>query len=195
MNCNICQNTSKELFKTTVLQKYSVQYYQCQSCRFIQTEEPYWLNEAYQSAITKLDVGLVYRNIHLADLAEKLLIKFFDFQGSFLDFAGGYGLFTRIMRDKGFNFYHTDPFCRNVFAEYFDLSCLSGDHVFEMVTAFEVLEHLSNPVDEIRDMARYSDNLLFTTDLQPQNIGNIKEWNYLSFETGQHISFYNEKSL
>lgn len=184
------------LFNAFVLNKYTVEFFRCEETGFIQTEEPYWLKEAYSSAITKLDLGLVYRNQLLSERTESLLLKHFNSEKRFLDFAGGYGLFTRIMRDKGFDFYHHDPYCNNIFAEYFDLKNLKGDTKFELVTAFEVFEHMVDPLVEIERILNYSDNLLFSTELQPnQKIESSNDWWYFSPETGQHISFYNEKSL
>ena len=61
MNCKICNTPSVEFVTKQVLTKYNVKYYRCSSCQFIQTEEPYWLDEAYNKAITKLDIGLVYQ--------------------------------------------------------------------------------------------------------------------------------------
>jgi hypothetical protein len=183
------------VFTAKILNKHAVNFYRCNDTGFIQTEEPYWLDEAYSSAITKLDVGLVYRNINLAGTVSKLLIKDFNYKGIFLDYAGGYGLFTRLMRDKGFNFYHTDKFCPNLFAEYFDLSVLPANSRFEVITAFEVFEHLTNPLDEIKEMLKFTGNLLFSTELQPEKIQTVDDWPYFSTETGQHIAFYNEASL
>ena len=195
MKSKITGGETEFIYSTKVLHKYEVKYFKCKQTGFIQTEEPYWLKEAYQSAITKLDVGLVHRNVHLADFTEKLLIKFFDYKKCFLDYAGGYGLFTRIMRDKGFQFYNTDKFCPNLFAEYFDLNQLSLDPYFELVTAFEVFEHLVNPLDEIAAIISLSDNVLFTTELIPTDHESFKNWYYVSTETGQHISFYSLESL
>ncbi len=183
------------LFTTRLLNKYDVKYYRCNQTGFIQTEEAYWLDEAYSSAITKLDVGLPYRNINLSGRVSKLLLNNFDSKGTFLDYAGGYGLFTRLMRDKGFNFYHTDPYAQNLFAEYFDLTDLPANTRFEMVTAFEVFEHLPDPIPQIKKMLEFSDSLLFSTELQPGKIEKIEEWSYFSTETGQHIAFYNATTL
>jgi hypothetical protein len=195
MKSRITGGDTSYLFSKDILNKYEVKYFRCNTTGFIQTEEPYWLPEAYSSAITKLDLGLPSRNITLADRISKLLITKFDYSRTFLDYAGGYGLFTRLMRDKGFNFYHTDKYCQNLFAEYFDLVDLPPDTNFELVTAFEVLEHLSNPIEEINVISGYSDNVIFTTELQPKKLNDIRRWSYIAPETGQHIAFYNMESL
>ncbi|WP_170916558.1 class I SAM-dependent methyltransferase [Dyadobacter psychrophilus] len=195
MRSKITGGETEFLFATKLLQKYDVKYFKCKETGFIQTENPFWLSEAYESAITKLDVGLVNRNVNLATQTEKILIKFFNYKQNFLDYAGGYGLFTRIMRDKGFKFYNTDKFCQNLFAEYFDLKQFSTGTYFELVTAFEVFEHLANPLEEIGEILQLSDNVLFTTELLPDDLESFKNWYYLSAETGQHISFYSLESL
>jgi 2-polyprenyl-3-methyl-5-hydroxy-6-metoxy-1,4-benzoquinol methylase len=195
MQSKITGGDTTLLFTARVLNKYDVKYYRCNQTGFIQTEEPYWLEEAYSSAITQLDIGLPYRNINLAERVSKLLIRNFNYEATFLDYAGGYGLFTRLMRDKGFNFYHTDQYCQNLFAEHFELTDLPPNTKFELVTAFEVFEHLPNPLAEIKQMLEYTDNLLFSTELQPDGVKNLNDWAYFATETGQHIAFYNQASL
>lgn len=195
MQSKITGGATSLLFTAKVLNKYDVKFYRCADTGFIQTEEPYWLADAYSSAITKLDVGLVYRNLQLAERASNLLLNSFNKSAQFLDYAGGYGLFTRLMRDKGFDFYHTDPYCQNIFAEYFDLNTLPASQRFELVTAFEVFEHLANPLEDIKRMLGFSYNLLFSTELQPENVQQLNDWHYFSPETGQHVAFYNQASL
>jgi hypothetical protein len=99
------------------------------------------------------------------------------------------------MRDKGFNFFNTDKFCQNLFAENFDLRDLPVNTTFEAVTVFEVFEHLTDPLAEIRQMLQFADNLIFTTELLPATITSVVDWHYFSTETGQHVSFYNTSSL
>jgi hypothetical protein len=195
MKSKITGGNTTLLFTTKVLSKYDVKYYRCNDTGFIQTEEPYWLNEAYSSAITKLDIGLPYRNIHQSESVGKILLTSFDKHAKFLDYAGGYGLFTRLMRDKGFDFYNTDKYCQNLFADYFDLKDLPSGTRFELTTAFEVFEHLTQPAIEMKEMLSYADNLLFSTELQPTHVISVNDWWYFAPETGQHISFYTEAAL
>ena len=64
------------------------------------------------------------------------------------------------------------------------------------MTAFEVFEHLDDPLEEIKKMLVFSNNILFSTELQPlKSIKDSTDWWYIAPETGQHIAFYTEKSL
>ncbi len=196
MLSKITNGPTQKIFEETVLLKYKVSFFQCVETGFIQTEKPYWLNEAYASAITKLDIGLPQRNLLVSEAFGKILSLHFNKQGRFLDYAGGYGLFTRLMRDKGFNFYHADIYCQNLFAEQFDYASQNPNEKFEAVTAMEVFEHMANPVEEIKALFNYADSILFTTELQPKQFAeDMQLWWYFAFETGQHISFYTEKAF
>lgn len=194
MKSKITGGNTTLLFTAKVLSKYDVSFFRCNDTGFIQTEEPYWLDEAYSSAITKMDIGLVKRNLDLSELVDPIIKKYFDHNASFLDYAGGYGLFTRLMRYRGFDFYHTDKFCQNLFAEFHDLTDYSGG-AFELATSFEVLEHLADPLPEIEKMMEYSDNLLVSTELVPPGVSHPNDWWYFILETGQHVAFYTKEAL
>jgi 2-polyprenyl-3-methyl-5-hydroxy-6-metoxy-1,4-benzoquinol methylase len=139
MNCKICASSSTFFANAKLLNKYDVDYFKCTDCGFVQTEDPYWLAEAYSEAIAGSDIGLVTRNMNLSACAQLLIEQYFNSDGKFLDYGGGYGLFVRLMRDAGFNFYWSDKFCKNLFAQGFEDN---GKSEYELVTAFELLEHL-----------------------------------------------------
>ena len=196
MICNICNQKTTEIFSAKLLQKHIVKYYQCKTCSFIQTEKPYWLNEAYSEAIADLDVGYVYRNITFSKITSEIIKESFEPTGSFLDYGGGYGMFVRLMRDNGFKFFREDLYCPNIFSKHFDIEDIPNNQHFELITSFEVFEHLENPISEIKKMFNYAESILFSTDLQPkQNFTSAADWWYFLPETGQHISFYTKKSL
>lgn len=196
MKCKICDLKVNEIFEAKILNKYIVKYYQCCKCDFIQTEKPYWLNDSYSDAIATTDIGLVDRNISFQGITSFLIESFFDSKAQFLDYAGGYGLFVRLMRDIGYDFYRQDIYCDNLFAKFFDVTDLPKNIKFELITAFEVFEHLENPLKQIEKMFEYSNTILFSTQIQPQKkITSVDDWWYFTKETGQHISLYSMKSL
>ena len=63
MKCKIC-GANSDLFETgIILGRHKADFFLCADCHFIQTEPPYWLQEAYSCAITSSDIGYVSRNI------------------------------------------------------------------------------------------------------------------------------------
>ena len=195
MTCHICNTPSNESFQVKVLFKYDVTYYRCHECGFIQTETPYWLPEAYESAITSLDIGLVSRNLHWAPAVEAIIRKWFRPEGPFLDYGGGYGLFVRMMRDRGFPFIRLDQYCDNFFAKHFDVTDQPAGKTYELVTAFEVFEHLADPVAAVGEMLQAGKSILFTTKVLPNPNVTPETWWYFIPETGQHVALYSLESL
>ncbi len=182
-------------FSTATLRgRYKVAFFRCESCGFIQTEEPYWLNTAYLDAINHSDVGVVSRNIMLAAIAQAVISALFDQNKSFLDYGGGYGMLVRIMRDHGLDFYRYDKHCENLFARNFDGNA-EGAVSYELLTAFELFEHLVDPLADINAMLKLSSNILFTTELVPPEAPKPGSWQYYGLEHGQHISFYTAQAL
>ncbi|PBQ33851.1 hypothetical protein CNR22_19375 [Sphingobacteriaceae bacterium] len=195
INCKICNSTTDKFYSTTVLQKYEADYYKCSSCGFIQTSEPVWIKEAYSSAITSLDIGLIQRNLELKVQVANIIDRVFADSTVMIDYGGGYGLFVRMMRDLGYNFYRQDIYCENLFAKCFDLEDLPAKTKFDLLTTFEVFEHLINPVEEIAKMLTLSETLIFSTVLAPDTTADFKTWWYVSPLTGQHVAFYSFRTL
>ena len=192
MKCKICGSDSDLFGEAIVLEKHRACFYRCRDCGFIQVQDPHWLAEAYDEAITKSDIGLAGRNFKRSRQTGQLLTACFDAGGRFVDFGGGYGLFVRLMRDQGFDFYRYDPLCPNLFADRFDAD---PDAAYDLLTAWEVFEHLEDPLAEIEKMASLSRTLFFSTNLLPRTPRNLDDWWYYGLEHGQHISFYSERTL
>src|ERR1700722_11538366 len=157
MRCHICDGVSEAFASTLVLSKHQVSYFRCRACRFIQTEPPHWLEEAYSEAISTLDVGVMWRNLHNAGVTSAVISLLFPRGRRFLDYAAGYGTMVRLMRDGGFDFYWSDRYAKNLYARGFE-------HVpgrkYDLLTAYEVLEHLPDPLQDLELMLDLGDNAL-----------------------------------
>ena len=192
--CPICDAERENAFQMTLLGVHKVAYYRCRSCGFLQTEQPWWLEEAYSRAIAVLDTGLVRRNVEMASKLTRLLGTTRDVRGHFVDLAGGTGLLTRLMRDRGFDFRWHDPHCENVHAPGFEV--LDDGHPTEAVTAIEVLEHLADPHQFIQQaIDRHHPQLLVFTTVLFEGEPPPPTWWYYLPNTGQHISFYQRSTL
>jgi len=192
MKCKICEYESEKFKKSKIMNKYEISYYYCPSCEFIQTEEPYWIEEAYIETINLTDIGIMKRNQVLANFTTIILSLFFNKRRKFLDYAGGYGIFTRLMRDIGFDFYWSDKYTENLISKGFEYN---KDEKYELLTSFEAFEHFTNPIMEIENMLKISNNILFSTTLTPIKKPLHEEWYYYGLDHGQHISFYSINTM
>jgi hypothetical protein len=175
-----------------ILNKYSVQYFRCRQCGFIQTEQPFWLEEAYSSAIACQDVGIMQRNLINREVTSAVLNLLYPGMPKAVDFGAGHGVLVRLMRDRGFNFFWSDLHAKNDYARGFE--CPEGA-TFDFLTAFEVLEHLVDPIPELSRLMSLSDNVFVSTCTVPQPTPALSEWWYFLPASGQHISFYTVESL
>ena len=193
--CKICGSDLQPCFEGKALNRYFFEMLICLRCGFLQIANPHWLSEAYSDAISSSDTGLVARNLLLADRLSPLLFYLYGSDGRYVDFAGGTGLLTRLMRDAGFDFYWHDPYCKNVHARGFEFDIENGP--YKVVTAFEVLEHVLNPIEFVSEAIRqtHADVFIFSTELFEGMPPKSEDWWYYSFETGQHVSFYQNRTL
>ena len=197
MKCKICGKRATRIFEANFLGKHRGFFDYCRTCGYLSVTNPYWLAEAYSDAISATDTGLVQRNFFVA---QQLSVFIYFFLGmsekdQFLDYAGGFGLLTRLMRDRGFNFYWQDPYCVNLVATGFGFDQTSPP--FKAVTMFEALEHLDDPLASLENILKSaeSNTLVFSTLLYGDHPPQPDKWWYYSLESGQHISFFSLKTL
>lgn len=191
--CKICQAKSNFIFVSLIRKKYSVNFYQCTECGFVQPEEPFWLDEAYSKSMNLGDTGQVVRSLSARNVVVSLVFLWFDKFAKYLDFASGYGFFVRLMRDVGLDYYWSDKYTENLLAIGFDGD--PEDSRFELVTIFECFEHWTNPVEEIEALLKCTSSILFTTNTVSIPAPQPGDWWYYGLDHGQHIAFYSKKSL
>ena len=193
--CPVCGHGREFGFTAKVLGKYSVEYWHCRNCGLVQSEEPYWLEEAYGAAIAAADTGLVMRNFSLSAKLAGVIYFCLDAKATYVDIAGGYGMLVRLMRDQGFDFYWQDKYCTNALARGFDEDQATGP--IAGLTAFEVLEHVHDPIAFVSESLSEhgSKTLIFSTQVYSGDNPPPTDWWYYSFSTGQHISFYQMRTL
>lgn len=168
-----------------------VAYFECPICGYVQTEAPYWLDQAYAEAINDSDTGIMARNQANARIVLSNLMLLGKLDGTVVDCAGGYGILVRLLRDYGINALWSDRYCQNLLARGFE-------HTGEpaaLVTAFEAFEHFVNPADELDRLLAIAPNVLFSTDLIATPAPQQADWWYYGKEHGQHIGFFRIKTL
>jgi hypothetical protein len=193
MRCSICGSPSEHVFTAKILSKHDAEYFSCHNCGFLQTQEPFWLPEAYRHTLNSEDTMVMQRNQYYADVAASLIFSRFNYKGKFLDFGGGHGVFVRLMRDKGFDFYWSDPHADNIFAQGFEFG--EQQRPIELLTCIECFEHFTDPIKELETMLAESSNIFFTTQILPSPVPRPDAWDYYAPTHGQHISFYSIKTL
>jgi len=128
--------------------KYDVDCFQCDECGFVQAERPFWLEDAYKRPINILDAGYIARNIFYIKRLSMLFSFLFGKEvenGStrFFDYAGGYDVFVRMMRDVGFDYYWDGKYTQNLFASGFEADL---NKKFTAVTIFELYQRLNKKI-------------------------------------------------
>ena len=191
--CKICSSNVDQAFGAIILQKYNADFLYCDRCGFLQIDDPLWLQEAYKNPINICDTGIISRNIYFSKFSSILITLIYGKNGQFLDYGGGYGIFTRVMRDIGFDYYWYDPFSNNLLAKGFEYDL--NDQQISLVTSWECFEHFENPLNDLNNILSISKNILFSTELLPEPIPSPNSWDYYGLEHGQHISFYSRRTL
>lgn len=193
MFCNICSSEMNEFDHIQIIEKYNITYYRCPNCGYICTETPYWLSEAYSDAIADSDIGLLARNYRFQQTVPIIInLVSSGMTESLLDYGAGYGVFVRLMRDRGYNFEWYDKYCDNIFAKGHEKT---RDH-YSIITGFELAEHLVDPISELAPILKMCDHFIFSTSLVPfSSPPQISEWWYYAVDSGQHVSIYTKRSF
>lgn len=188
--CRLCGAQSRFTFRQQLLD-HAVAYFDCNECGYFQTESPHWLERAYASAINDVDTGILWRNQLNVKRVLMTLLAFNRLQGQVVDHAGGYGILVRLLRDAGVDARWRDKYCDNLLARGFEALSLNAD----LLTAFEVFEHLEHPLEELKALLAQAPQVLISTELLQQDGTPARDWWYLGPEHGQHIGFFRRRTL
>ena len=91
MNCRLCNSLISNQFSEAELLGHKIKYFECAQCEYVQTEEPFWLDEAYASSINKSDTGIMARNLSNVRLVLATLTLMRKRTEKVVDYAGGHG--------------------------------------------------------------------------------------------------------
>jgi Methyltransferase domain len=189
-SCRVCGATTRYVYTLRLLNR-DVGYFDCRQCGYLQTQQPDWLVDAYARPINDVDTGIMQRNQVNVGRVVMTLLAFRQLRGRVVDHAGGYGILVRLLRDAGIDARWSDKYCENLLARGFE----ADGGRFEMLTAFEVLEHLVDPLTELRAMLGAAPVVLCSTELIRQPETPTRDWWYLGLEHGQHIGFFRLDTL
>ena len=174
-------------------------YYRiCDSCNFVFAPEIYswddgmFLERIYNEDYIKVDPEyLIDRPRKTSEiLLKKLGIN--HVQVKHLDYGGGNGLLSKILSEDGWRSESYDPFFNSK-------TSIRELGKFNLITCFEVFEHVPNPKKLISDLVLLMDDsclVMFSTVLNDRKIEKNKriDWWYASPRNG-HISLYSRKSI
>lgn len=189
IKCRLCGGRSLWVFSKLLLKKHSVGFYRCERCLSLQSEMPYWLEESYADISLIPDINTLQRVMKMRSLVFFLSkILHISDKGSILDLGGGNGLLVRLLRDMGLDAYRLDMYVKNLYA-------LSFEHKegrrYQMITAFQVWEHFSEPFTELDQIFNMQpEYVLITTGLYADQDQN---WEYLN-AYGRHIFCFSDKA-
>jgi hypothetical protein len=169
----------------------NVAYMRCCKCGYVQTEYPHWLERAYASSINDADTGILSRNQNNVFIVVATLAMMGALDARVVDFAGGYGILTRLLRDIGVEALWSDAYSENLLARGFEHKGESAG----LVTAFESFEHFVEPGIELDRMLAISPNILLSTEIIPEPVPDPDQWWYYGREHGQHIGFFTLETL
>jgi hypothetical protein len=195
IRCRLCDGLTNKRFDLTVLGRHEVGYWQCRDCESLQTDEPYWLGEAYANSLAFSDTGAVWRCLTCRAVIWSVLGILRMRRARLLDFGGGTGLLCRLLRDIGIDAWTCDRYSSGEYAQPFrlDIEGISPG-TFDAVSTFEVFEHLPRPVEDLGKLFELGAQVLIAST-DPYSLKYDATWWYLSPGSGQHVFFYSRLAL
>ena len=174
-----------------------VYYFLCEECGFVFAPEfSSWTQADFAKFIYNqqyADIDPDFKTVRPEINAQGLLKLFPAMNGvKHLDYGGGAGYLSDILHRSGWDSRTYDPYAG-------EHRVLPPDSRFQLITSFEVFEHVPDPVKLLDDLGRLLDDdgvLFFSTELSDGHVQRYKriDWWYISPRNG-HISIYSKESL
>jgi len=175
-----------------------IAYNLCDECGFLFSPEMHkWTPDqfskyVYNDTYIKRDPDYVY--IRASEDAEVIIKRFSQHKDTIrhLDYGGGEGVLSKILRDNGFNSTSYDPFVNK------DIN-INDLGKFDLITSFEVFEHVPdvhNLMATLTSLRKPDGIIYFSTLTSDGNFEKNKkiDWWYAVPRVG-HISLYSNKTL
>jgi SAM-dependent methyltransferase len=174
-----------------------IYYRRCSNCKFLFTDAfDDWSAEQFKEHIYNEQYKLVdpdYEAKRPRDSADFIKRYWGEIkeQVRILDFGGGNGTLSATLRENGFRTALTyDP----MVPEF----CTGPEGKYDLVTSFETLEHVPDPVRSVADILKYSAEpglVFFSTLVQPAEFDQQRlNWWYVGPRNG-HISLFSKQAL
>jgi 2-polyprenyl-6-hydroxyphenyl methylase/3-demethylubiquinone-9 3-methyltransferase len=175
----------------------AVYYRRCQVCGLVFSDSfDDWSDADFEARIyneTYVEVDPDYVEIRPNNCATLVANTFGAAAGALdvLDYGGGSGIFAARLREQGFRSATTYDAFAPAFRE-------RPQRRFNLVTCFETLEHMADPVRGAADIVDLLDEdglVLFSTLVQPANFEAVGlKWPYVGPRNG-HITLHTRQSL
>lgn len=195
--CRFC-NSVLTFFSVASVFGQSAQYDLCENCGSVQITSAPWLEKAHKGGIVETDTGAAGRSQDFARNFTAFMKNQGESKLAGIDFGGGSGLLTRILRDRGFDCKSFDPYANQFFASGFTSQERDLQLASDFMLAVECIEHLRNPIELFGEIVKNKRYFCFTTELvstPPPNPSKENPWWYYSQESGQHITFASNQGI
>lgn len=194
MACPVC-NAEESTFVIRVIKSgLEIEYVRCCECRTVYAPEVLswepgdFKRKIYNVDYVKFDPDFTEKRprIYANSLYKN---RFPSFSGRHLDYGGGNGKLSQILRDEA-------SWDSQTFDRYYgDVKLPEGK--FDLVTAIEVFEHAVNVHELWNDLSRLTNfgGILFvSTWTAPDNLESMNDWFYLLPRNG-HFIFYSPEAF